>query len=37
MTLKKKRIEVALPLNRINTASAWAKFIRYVYPGTLPL
>ena len=37
MTLKKKLIEVALPLDAINTASAREKSIRHGHPSTLHL
>src|SRR5688500_4577560 len=35
-SMKKKLIEVALPLDAINTASAREKAIRHGRPGTLP-
>lgn len=35
MTLKKKLIEVALPLDAINKASAREKSIRHGHPSTL--
>jgi len=37
MTLKKKLIEVALPLEAINKASAREKSIRHGHPSTLHL
>jgi putative DNA methylase len=37
MTPKKKLIEVALPLDAINAASAWEKSIRHGHPSTLHL
>ncbi|MCW3098025.1 MAG: hypothetical protein JWL77_3643 [Chthonomonadaceae bacterium] len=37
MTVKKKRIEVALPLEAINIASAREKSIRNGHPSTLHL
>ena len=37
MTLKKKLIEVALPLDAINKASAREKSIRHGHPSTLHL
>ena len=37
MTHKKKLIEVALPLQAINKASAREKSIRHGHPGTLHL
>src|SRR6516165_9762104 len=37
MTVKKKLIEVALPLDAINTASAREKSIRHGHPSTLHL
>src|SRR5471032_196512 len=37
MTTRKKLIEVALPLDAINTASAREKSIRYGHPSTLHL
>jgi hypothetical protein len=36
MTQRKKLIEVALPLEAINVASAREKSIRHDQPGTLP-
>jgi putative DNA methylase len=37
MTVRKKLIEVALPLDAINKESAREKSIRYGHPGTLRL
>ena len=37
MKIKKKLIEVALPLDAINTASAREKSIRHGHPSTLHL
>ena len=37
MTYKKKLIEVALPLDAINKASAREKWIRHGHPSTLHL
>ncbi|RPI74503.1 MAG: DUF1156 domain-containing protein [Desulfobacteraceae bacterium] len=37
MNNKKKLIEVALPLDAINKASAREKSIRHGHPSTLPL
>jgi len=37
MTYKKKLIEVALPLDAINVASAHEKSIRHGHPSTLHL
>jgi putative DNA methylase len=37
MTVRKKLIEVALPLDTINTASAREKSIRHGHPSTLHL
>jgi putative DNA methylase len=35
--MRKKLIEVALPLEAINTASAWERSIRHGHPSTLHL
>ena len=37
MTARKKLIEVALPLDAINKASAWEKSIRHGHPSALRL